>query len=72
LLAAGETCHDTQTTNLKDKYFGFAGKTLAVLDGVEEILDADGCVSAIQDAVITVGEHGDRETVTVRVILLLH
>ena len=47
LLAAGETCHDTQTTNLKDKYFGFACKTLAVLDGVEEILNADSCVSAI-------------------------
>jgi len=69
LLAAGETCHDTQTTNLKDEYFGFAGETLAVLNGGEEILNADSCVSAIQDAVITVGEHGHRETVTVRVIL---
>jgi len=69
LLAAGETCHDTQTTNLKDKYFGFACKTLAVLDGSEEILNADGSVTAIQDAVVTMGEHGHRETVTVRVIL---
>jgi len=59
----------TDTTNLKDEYFGFAGEAATVLYRLKQVINGDDFVSAVQDAIVTVAQYGYRKTVTISVIL---
>jgi len=56
-------------TNLKDEYFGFASEGGTVLYWLKEVINANDLVCAVQDAVVTVAQYGDREAITISMIL---